>query len=227
MSLLLAGVSISLTLGIYYLMKKIYMKIHHPLLVPIFTTSIILVVLLLLLQVPYEIYMVGGRWIDELLGPAVVALAIPLYDNRKMIKKNVVSIFISIFSGSIIGILSGVLLSVIIGLDDNLIASIAPKSVTTPIAMEISELLGGTPAIAAVYVMVAGISGTIFGPYLMRKATIHHPISIGIGFGTASHGIGTAKALELGTVEGALSSISLTLSAIFTSLLCPIIMTFL
>ncbi|XQY91047.1 LrgB family protein [Metabacillus sp. HB246100] len=227
MSLLLAGLSISLTLGIYYLMKKIYMNIHHPLLVPIFTTSIILVVLLLLLQVPYEMYMVGGRWIDELLGPAVVALAIPLYDNRKMIRKNVVSIFISIFSGSIIGILSGVLLSVIIGLDDNLIASIAPKSVTTPIAMEISALLGGTPAIAAVYVMVAGISGTIFGPFLMRKATIHHPISIGIGFGTASHGIGTAKALELGTVEGALSSISLTLSAIFTSLLCPIIMAFL
>jgi putative effector of murein hydrolase len=92
--------------------------------------------------------------------------------------------------------------------------------------MEISEMVGGTPALAAVYVMVAGISGAMFGPYLMKLLNIKHPISKGIGFGTASHAIGTSRALEMGTAEGAISSIAMTLSAIMTSFICPLILSF-
>jgi putative effector of murein hydrolase len=111
-------------------------------------------------------------------------------------------------------------------IDQKLIFSLTPKSVTTPIAMEISEIIGGTPALAAVYVMVAGISGAMFGPYLMKVFKIENSISKGIGFGSASHGIGTSKALEIGTVEGALSSIAMTLGAVFTSIFCPVILSF-
>ncbi|WP_226670199.1 LrgB family protein [Metabacillus litoralis] len=217
---------IIMTITLYALMKKLYHHVKHPMLVPIFTSSFITVCTLLIMNISYTSYMNGGRWIDELLGPAVVALAIPLYDHRVLIKKNIVSIFISVFIGSFIGIISGITMSLLVGVNKELLYSIAPKSVTTPIAMEISELLGGTPAIAAVYVMVAGISGAMMGPYVLKKIKIRNSISRGIGFGTASHGIGTARALEMGSVEGAVSSISLTISAIFTSILCPIITSF-
>jgi predicted murein hydrolase (TIGR00659 family) len=168
----------------------------------------------------------GAKWIDELLGPAVVALAIPLYDHRDILKRNAQTILFSTFIGSIVGMVSGILLSMVCQIDQKLIFSLTPKSVTTPIAMEISEIVGGTPALAAVYVMVAGISGAMFGPYLMKVFNIENSISKGIGFGSASHGIGTSRALEMGTVEGALSSIAMALSAVFTSILCPVILSF-
>jgi predicted murein hydrolase (TIGR00659 family) len=170
--------------------------------------------------------MSGAKWLDELLGPAVVALAIPLYDHRNIVKRNALTIFFSVIVGAIVGMVSGIMLGMISRINIELIFSMAPKSVTTPIAMEISEIVGGAPALAAVYVMVAGISGAMFGPYLMKVFNIKHSISKGIGFGTASHGIGTARALEIGDVEGALSSISMTLSAVITSFLCPIILSF-
>ncbi|MBM7606128.1 putative murein hydrolase (TIGR00659 family) [Metabacillus crassostreae] len=226
MKIILGIFFIIMTISLYALMKKVYVHFKYPILVPIFTASFIAVCFLLTLKIPYTSYMYGGKWIDGLLGPAVVALAIPLYDHRKLIKSNVVNIFISVFIGSLIGVISGVILSVIVGVNKELLYSIAPKSVTTPIAMEISELLGGTPAMAAVYVMVAGISGAVMGPFVLKTLKIKNSISKGIGFGTASHGIGTARALEMGSVEGAVSSIALTISAIFTSVLCPVILSF-
>ncbi|KKI91632.1 hypothetical protein WQ54_13470 [Bacillus sp. SA1-12] len=224
MNMFLPILFIFITILIYIVMKHFYHGVKHPLLVPIFTSSLLVAVLLLLTKTPYGTYMSGAKWIDELLGPAVVALAIPLYENRETIKRNMLTILLSVFIGSIVGMISGIALSMVIHVQNELIYSLAPKSVTTPIAMEISEIVGGAPALAAVYVMIAGISGAMFGPFLMRVCRIKHPISRGIGFGTASHGIGTARALEMGNVEGALSSIAMTLSAVVTSFLCPVIL---
>ncbi|MBO1513189.1 LrgB family protein [Metabacillus bambusae] len=224
MSLFFSTLFIGITIVIYLLMAQFYNRFTHPLLVPIFTSSLLVVGLLLVTNTSYITYMSGAKWIDELLGPAVVALAIPLYDHRDIVKRNAPTIFFSVIVGAIVGMVSGIILGMMSQINKELIFSIAPKSVTTPIAMEISEIVGGAPALAAVYVMVAGISGAMFGPYLMRVCNIKHSISRGIGFGTASHGIGTARALEIGDVEGALSSISMTLSAVFTSFLCPIIL---
>jgi predicted murein hydrolase (TIGR00659 family) len=207
-------------------MTKFYNRFTYPLLVPVFTSSLLVVGLLLVTNTSYITYMGGAKWIDELLGPAVVALAIPLYDHREIVKRNAPIIFFSVIVGAIVGMVSGIILGMVSQINKELIFSIAPKSVTSPIAMEISEIVGGEPALAAVYVMVAGISGAMFGPYLMKVCNIKHSISRGIGFGTASHGIGTARALEIGDVEGALSSISMTLSAVFTSFLCPIVLSF-
>lgn len=226
MSMFFSTLFIGITIVIYLLMKQFYNRYTYPLLVPIFTSSLLVAGLLLVTNTSYITYMSGAKWLDELLGPAVVALAIPLYDHRDIVKRNALTIFFSVIVGAIVGMVSGIMLGMISRINKELIFSIAPKSVTTPIAMEISEIVGGTPALAAVYVMVAGISGAMFGPYLMKVCNIKHSISKGIGFGTASHGIGTARALEIGDVEGALSSISMTLSAIFTSFLCPIILSF-
>ncbi|WP_175639937.1 LrgB family protein [Metabacillus schmidteae] len=227
MSLIMyAAGCILLTVVIFFLMKKLYQRFPYPILVPIFTTSLLIVCILLLFNISYQTYMSGGEWIAKLLGPAVVALAIPLFDHREMLKKYFLTIVFSVSVGAIVGISSGLLLGVIFQLDQKLLLSIAPKSVTTPIAMDISELSGGTPTLTAVYVMAAGIFGAMFGQYVMNLFKVKHPISKGIGFGTSSHGIGTARALEIGSIEGAISSISMTLSAILTSIFCPIIISF-
>lgn len=217
---------IILTVFLFFLMKKLYQRFTYPIFVPIFTTSLLIVCILLLFNIPYQTYMSGGEWLAKLLGPAVVALAIPLFDHREMLKKYLINIVFSVCVGAIIGISSGLFLGFIFQLDKGLLLSLSPKSVTTPIAMDISEMSGGTPTLTAVYVMVAGISGAMFGPYVLNFFQVKHPISTGIGFGTASHGIGTARALEIGSVEGAISSISMTLSAIVTSIFCPIILSF-
>jgi len=216
---------IFLTVLVFFLMKKLYQRFSYPVFVPIFTTSLLIVCFLFLFNISYHTYMSGGEWIAKLLGPAVVALAIPLFDHREMLKKYFFTIVFSVCIGAIIGISSGLALGVVFQLDQNLLLSIAPKSVTTPIAMDISEFSGGTPTLTAVYVMIAGISGAMFGHFGMNLFKVKHPIAKGIGFGTASHGIGTAKALEIGSLEGAISSISMTLSAIMTSIFCPIITT--
>lgn len=214
---------IVLTVALYQLMVKVYKRFPQPILVPIATSTVLLIILLVMLRIPYETYMLGGRWIDELLGPAVVAFAYPLYQNRRKLKEHALSIIVSVFVGTIIGLLSGLLLSFVFQVDDALIRSLAPKSVTSPVAMDIAEIIGGAPSLAAVYVMFAGIGGAIIGPFVLKHARIHHPISMGVSLGAASHGIGTAKAYELGMIEGAISSISMTLSAVFASLLCPFI----
>jgi predicted murein hydrolase (TIGR00659 family) len=226
MSMITSIIVIGITITIFIFMKNVYNRFPHPILVPIFTSTIIIVCLMLVTNTQYSTYMSGGKWFNELLGPAIVAFAIPLYDHRETLKKNAVTIFLSVFVGTIVGIVSGIILGMISHINKELIFSMAPKSVTTPIAMEISEIVGGTPALAAVYVMVAGISGAMFGPYLMKVLKIKHPLSKGIGFGTASHAIGTSRALEIGMFEGAISSIAMTLSAIMTSFLCPLMLSF-
>ncbi|WP_243291072.1 LrgB family protein [Bacillus sp. FJAT-47783] len=211
------------TVCVYVVMVKLYKRYPNPLLVPIATSTFVIIGMLTFTHIPYETYMLGGKWIDELLGPAVVALAYPLYENRQKLKEHAGSIIISVLVGTFIGLVSGIALSLVFHVEETLVLSLAPKSVTSPVAMDIASMIGGIPPLAAVYVMIAGISGAMFGPILMKLLRIHHPIAIGIGFGAASHGIGTAKAYEIGSLQGAISSISMTLSAVFTSLLSPFI----
>jgi len=223
MNILFAILMFVFTIVVYLGMCKVYEKIRYPLLVPIATSTFVIIAFLSIFHFSYETYMLGGKWIDELLGPAVVALAYPLYENRKKLKEHFLSIIISVLSGTIIGLLSGIYLSLLLGVDEKLLLSLAPKSVTSPVAMDISSIIGGIPTLAAVYVMIAGISGAMFGPYLLKAFNINSPIAIGIGFGAASHGIGTAKAYEFGSLQGAISSISMTLSAVLSALICPFI----
>ncbi|MEH7384153.1 LrgB family protein [Bacillus sp. JJ1521] len=223
MNLAFAIASIVFTIVIFLSMTRLYKRNTHPLLVPIATTTFVTLIFLLIFSIPYETYMLGGKWIDELLGPAVVALAYPLYQNRKSLKEFFMPIIIGVFIGSTTGIATGIYFSKVLGIDPEIIHSMAPKSVTTPVAMDIASVTGGVPSLAAVYVMIAGISGAMFGPLLLKMVKVNHFVGVGLGFGTASHGIGTSRALEIGTNEGAISSIAMILSAVYTSIILPLL----
>ncbi|WP_078545003.1 LrgB family protein [Litchfieldia alkalitelluris] len=211
-----------LTISVFAVMRLFYQKYHYPLFVPIATTSFIIIVALLAFNIPYERYMMGGSWIGELLGPAVVALAYPLYQNKDILKKYSIPVFVGVFVGSTIAILSGLWLSLLFKIDTEILLSLIPKNVTTPIAMDLAEMSGGVPTLAAVFVMVAGVGGAMFGPTILKMVKVNHYIGVGVAFGTASHGIGTARALEFGPKEGAISSIAMILSALYTAIVCPL-----
>ncbi|SFM45322.1 TIGR00659 family protein [Gracilibacillus orientalis] len=218
---------LTISIVVYAITKKIYRKYPNPFTLPIFLTSGILIIGLGVSDISYQSYMLGGQWIDLFLGPIVVALALPLYRQLDLIKKYAQTIFIGIFAGSIIGIITGIIGAKILGFEDWIIQSVAAKSVTTPVALSITDTAGGNLSFAAVFVMIAGISGAMFGPLILRLLRIKHPVSRGLGIGTASHAIGTSKALELGDLDGAVSALSMTISAVVVSFLVPLFLSLL
>ncbi|MCL7747857.1 LrgB family protein [Halalkalibacter alkaliphilus] len=223
MKIMMNLVFLLLTIGVYVGSKKLYKRYPYPYMLPLLISTIAMIIILLVFQIPYETYALGGKWLEMLLGPAVVALAYPLYRQLPMLKNNFIPIITSVSIGAIIGIASGLLLSKWMGLEKELIYSLVPKSVTTPVAMDIATTIGGIPPLSAVLVMVAGIGGVVTAPYLFKWCKIVHEIGKGIGTGSAAHAIGTAKALENSEKEGASSSVAMTLSAIIVSFIGPFI----
>ena len=221
-TVVLAFTMIVLTVILYFVMNAIYVRLRSPFLVPILTTTIAVIVLLSLFDASYETYMVGGKWIDALLGPAIVSLCIPLYKQRDVIKKNVLPIFGGVVVGGVVGMLTGVLAARWVGFSTELLASVLPKSITSPIAMQIAEELGGIPSLATVLVIIAGLAGILMGPWINRWFKIDTAIGRGIGLGVCAHAIGTSKALEYGEQTASMSSVAMTLSAIIGALAGPI-----
>lgn len=207
----------------YIIGRKLFEKYKTPLLLPITVALIIIVLVLSLAKISYETYMIGGKWIHFFLGPAVVALAYPLYEQRHLLKQLAFPILVGSFVGSIIGVLTGFFFAKLANLEDVLLYSLLPKSVTTPVAMEISQSLGGISSLAAVLVIIAGLTGALFGPFLFRLFRIRNEVARGVGFGSASHAIGTGQAFERSEIEGSSSTIAMIVSAVFVSLLTPLL----
>ncbi|HZK33014.1 MAG TPA: LrgB family protein [Tissierellaceae bacterium] len=217
----LFGVGISILVYTFssYISGRLRIKILNPLLL----TMIIIVGILLLLRIDYDIYNKGGQIISFFLGPATVVLAVPLYKQINLLKENLLPILTGILVGSISGIISILGLGKLFNLDLILISSLIPKSTTTPIAMEISTILGGNSSLTVTFVVITGLSGYIIGEKVLEIVGIKEPIAKGIALGTASHAIGTAKAIEMGEVEGAMSSLSIGVAGIITVFLVPLI----
>ncbi|MBS4202426.1 LrgB family protein [Bacillus sp. FJAT-49732] len=215
--------AIIVTILVFFASRKLNQKFPHPFTLPVLTSTIILVIGLLIFNIPYETYFIGGKWIEAFLGPAVVALAYPLYQYRKILTEYTFPIIFGTLCGSILGVTSGLLLGKWIGLDHLLLLSLLPKSVTSPIAMDIASSIGGSPTLAAVLVMVAGIGGAVMGHTLFRLVRIDHHLAKGLGMGSASHAIGTARSMENDLREGAAGTVAMVLSAIFTSVITPIL----
>ena len=156
------------------------------------------------------------------LGPATVILAVPLYKQLLLLKKNFVPIIIGISVGSVVSVISVILLSTVFNLDKEIIISLIPKSVTTPIGVEISNSLGGITGITVMAVILTGITGAIIAPTVCKIFKINNPVARGIGIGTASHAVGTSKALEIGETEGAMSSLSIGIAGLITVVVAPI-----
>ncbi|CAM5188980.1 putative murein hydrolase (TIGR00659 family) OS=Ureibacillus acetophenoni OX=614649 GN=SAMN05877842_101326 PE=4 SV=1 [Ureibacillus acetophenoni] len=215
-------ISIVSTIIVYLIMAEVYKRFHHPLLMPVITASVFLIACLLLLDIPYEVYMEGGKWLQHLLGPAVVGLAYPLYNQRHLIVKYKYSILSGLLIAMISGLISVYVLLVLFNVEKEWILTALPKSITTPIAMQVSETIGAIPSLTAVLVMIAGFTGAILGPYIYKLAKIDSPISRGVSMGSASHGVGISKLNEYGEEDLSIGSVSMSLSAVIGAIICPI-----
>lgn len=210
------------TIIIYLLGKRVYERFPSPFLLPIVFSLVVIIILLLVFDITYDTYMIGGKWLHELLGPAVVALAYPLYQQRELLKKHAAPILIGSAVGAIVGVVTGACFTKLAKFDLDIIYTVTPKSVTTPVAMSIVESLGGITSLAAVFVMIAGIGGTMLSSFLFKLGSIEHPIGRSIGLGCASHVIGITRAMEQGQEEGAMSTITMIVSAVFVSVITPV-----
>lgn len=220
--LLTSEVSIlAITLGLYAGAIWIYQKTKFALLHPVLVTIAVIIVLLLTFNVDYSTFQKGSHLIDFMLGPSVVALGYTLYTQAAHIKSNAVSILTALFVGSITGIGSVLILAKILGSSKTLAVTLAPKSVTTPIAIAISERFGGIPSLTAVVVIAIGIIGGIAGPWVLRVLKVDSKIAIGLALGASAHGLGTARAMELGAVEGAIGGLAIGIMGLMTALIAP------
>lgn len=210
------------TVIIFFLMKKMYARFYHPIFFPVFTSAIIIIGVLLLFHIPYETYMVGGQWINRLLGPAVVSLALPLYRQRKLIIKNYKAILTGIVVALIVGTGSAVALAGLFHFKNEYLRTLIPKSITSPVAMQISKVIDGNPTLAAVFVIITGIIGAIVGPLLYKICKIDTPIAKGVAMGSSAHGIGVGKLTEYGEKTVSMGSVSMTLTALLGAILIPI-----
>ncbi len=207
-------------LGSQLLQKRTGVKLLNPILLAIAA----MIGFLLLFDIDYKTYQAGGEYIDFWLKPAVVALGLPLYKQLSTIKKQLLPLLISELAGCVAGIVSVVLIAKLLGASHEVIMSLAPKAVTTPIAMEISSAVGGIPSLTAAVVVCTGIFGGMAGFKIIKISRIKSPIAQGLSIGTAAHAVGTSAAMERSERYGAFSSLGLTLNGLFTAMLSPFIL---
>lgn len=215
---------LAITFGIYFFAKLLQKRTGWILLNPILLTITILIVFLKTFDISYETYNEGGHLIEFWLKPAVVALGVPLYLQLETIKKQILPIVLSQLAGCFIGVISVVLIAKAMGASQEIIYSLAPKSVTTPIAMEVTKTIGGIPALTAAVVIFVGLFGAICGFKILNLLKIDSPIAQGLSMGTAAHAVGTSTAMDISGKYGAFASLGLTLNGIFTALLTPSIL---
>ena len=192
--------------------KRWRLAIFNPLLIGIF----LVVGTLALLKIPYDAYQSGAKYISYLLTPATVCLAVPLYEQLELLKKNALAIFAGIIAGVLTSVTLVLLFAAVFHFSHTEYVTFLPKSVTTAIGMGISEQLGGNVSITVVVIVVTGVLGNILGEPILRLFAITNPIAKGIAMGSSSHAIGTAKAMEMGQVEGAMSGLAIAVAGILT-----------
>lgn len=208
------GVTISMmgyALGLY-LKKKLKWGIFNPLLVSI----IVVMSGIKLLGVSYEEYNASAKYLSYLLTPATVALAIPLYQKIQLLKDNLLAVMLGITAGTLSSLGSILAMAYLFGLSHEEYVTLLPKSITTAIGMGVSEELGGVATITVAVIVVTGVLGNVIGQAVCKIFRIYEPIAVGLSFGTAAHAIGTSKALEIGDVEGAMSSLSIAVAGLMT-----------
>ncbi|MBQ3575935.1 MAG: LrgB family protein [Coprobacter sp.] len=217
-------VLLALTFAVYYLATIIRKKTGIILLNPILITIAVMICYLKFADISYTTYNEGGKYIEFWLKPAIVALGVPLYKHLDSIKQHFIPIFLSQLAGSIVGIVSVVVIADLMGATNEVIISLAPKSVTTPIAIEISSALGGIESLTAAVVVCVGILGAVIGYRTMSIIKLNDDISKGLAMGTASHAVGTAASMEVSPIHGVYATLGLIINGVLTSLFAPIIL---
>ena len=215
---------LAITFGAFFFSKLLQKKTGWVLLNPILIAIALLICFLKVNNISYEKYHEAGGLIEFWLKPAVVALGVPLYLQLRMIKKQLLPIIVSQLAGCVVGLVSVTIIAKVMGASPEVIMSLAPKSVTTPIAMEVSNAVGGIPSLTAAVVIVVGLFGAICGFKVLQVGRVGSPIAQGLSMGTASHAVGTSRAMEVSGKYGAYASLGLTLNGILTALLTPTIL---
>ena len=192
--------------------RKWKLAVLNPLLISI----ILVIAFLVVFHVDYESYNMSAKYLSYLLTPATVCLAVPLYEQIHLLKKNLKAVAAGIFSGTLAGLCSVLLMAKLFGFDHQEYVTMLPKSITTAIGMGVSEELGGIVTITVAVIIITGVLGNMIAEVVYKVAKIEEPIAKGLGLGTSAHAIGTAKAMELGPVEGAMSSLAIAVAGLLT-----------
>ena len=198
-------------------------KFKYSFLNPLLIANILIVGFLLTTGISLESYNVGGDYISVMLSPATVVLAVPLYRQISKLKQFWKPILAGIFAGSLTSLACVIVVSKLIGLSDTLMLSLLPKSITIPMGSVVSAQIGGIPPVTIIAITITGITGAVAAPAVCRFCRIKHKVAQGIAIGTASHALGTTRAMEMGEVQGAMSSLSIGVAGLFTAIVAPII----
>jgi predicted murein hydrolase (TIGR00659 family) len=214
---------LTFTIGVYLLALWVYRKTKLMLLHPLLTSLAVIILAIKTIGIPYEEYAEATKIIDFMLGISVVALGYLLYEQLTHVKGNITAMLTAIFVGSVVGIVSVILIARALGADPRIVASLEPKSITTPIAVTVCAHLGGIPSLTAIIVILVGIFGGVIGPFVLKKLGIESKLAQGLALGSAAHAVGTARAMELGAVEGAIGGLAIGLMGVMTAILVPVI----
>ncbi len=216
---------LAVTLAAYAIAQRFYKFTNwNSLANPVAVAILIVILLITATGTSYQTYFNGAQFIHFLLGPTTVALAIPLYDLRVQLAKNWLPILLGLFSGSIVAIVSAVWIAGILGASPETMISLAPKSVTTPIAMTVAEKMGGMPALAASFVVLTGVLGGVIAGPLFKLFKIEGAPARGFSLGLASHGIGTSRAFQISEEAGTYASLAIGLTGLVTALIAPVLL---
>lgn len=215
---------ITITFVIFAAFQLLQKRTGYALLNPILITVALLIVFLKVTNISFETYNASGELIEFWLKPSVVALGVPLYKQLETIKKQMIPLIMAELAGCVVGIISVVLIAQFLGASKEIVLSLAAKSVTTPIAMEVTKAIGGIPSLTSAVVICVGIFGGMAGFRVMKMSHIGSPIAQGLSMGTAAHAVGTSYAMDVSDKYGAFASLGLTVNGIFTALLTPTIL---
>ena len=211
------------TIGFYWVAKRLYRKWPRWWLMPLAVAPVLIAVVVLGLHATYHDYIRGTKWLVLLLGPATVAFAIPIYEQRSLIRRHWPVLLIGIVAGSVTAVASSWALATLVGLDQTLLLSLLPRSISTPFAMEISGDIGGIPDLTAVFVVVTGIAGAVIGDMILARIPLGSALARGALFGVGAHGAGTARAHQIGETEGAVAGLVMVLVGLLNVIAAPLI----
>lgn len=215
---------IALSILAFWAGEKLQKKLKSPFCNPLLIAILIIVIILLVFHIPYDSYNEGGAIINMFLAPATACLAVSIYTKLQLLKENAIPILVGCTAGSLSSMGSVYVLCKLFGLDEAMTASLIPKSITTPIAVEVCQTHGGIVPVTVIAVIFTGILGSILAPYLIKLFRVKNPITAGLAIGACSHAVGTSKAIELGETEGAMSGLAIGVCGILTVIISMVLL---
>jgi predicted murein hydrolase (TIGR00659 family) len=212
-----------LTVALYFVSKRVYARFRQPWLTPLLTVPVVLVAIVLGARIPYPVYFADTRWLMWLLGPATVAFAVPIFEYRHLLKKHWLSLSVGVTVGILVAVGGSLILAKLLHLSPELQRSLATRSVSTPFALAVSDKLHAPKDLTALFVIATGVVGMLFGEIVLALVPLRSRLARGALFGAAAHGVGTAKARELGSEEGVVASLTMMIAGVVMVLLAPLL----